>query len=139
MARRKKSIGSGAKWADELVDVLAEFVDEERATADRIFRETAQDTRDKLRATSPKQEGRGGGEYARGWEVKEIPSGITGRGTTYVVCNPKHYRLTHLLERGHQTFNQYGGPYKRARARKHIKPAEVYGNETLLQRLRAKL
>lgn len=139
MARRSKPIGSGAKWADELTDVLSDFIQEEKQVADHVFKETAEDTKKRLRETSPKRDGSGGGDYAQGWEVLEKKAGLTGESFEYTVCNPKHYRLTHLLERGHQTFNQHGGPYRRARAKKHIKKAEVYGNELLLQRLRERL
>ena len=139
MARRKTSIGSGVKWADELMDVLNDFVDDEKQVADRVFHETADDTKKKLQLTSPRRDGSGGGDYAKGWEVKIDKAGLNGDSFMYTVCNPKHYRLTHLLERGHQSFNQYGGPYRRARAKKHIKKAETFGNELLLQRLRARL
>ena len=50
--------------------------------------------------------------------------------------------MTHLLEKGHAVKNQYGEPVrgkKRVRGRRHIKPAEVWGVNELLERLRAEL
>lgn len=132
-----KRIGKGDAWAAELVDVISEFVDEECKTIDEVFSETSEDTRRMVSDTSPEKTG----AYAQGWEV------ITenkGDSISYTVGNPKHYRLTHLLERGHVVRNQYGEPSrsgakKRVSAKRHIKPAEVWGNETLIARLRNKL
>ena len=135
---RSKSVGSGKKWADQLNSILDQYVEEEKEIADRIFKEVADETAEDLRLTSPKAKDRGG-EYAAGWEVVEKESGITNESMEYVVCNPKHYRLTHLLERGHQIRNQHGGPYGRTKARRHIKKAEVKGNKKLIDRLEAKL
>lgn len=132
-----KRIGKGDKWVEELVDVLAEFVDEECDTINEVFADTAEDTKKMVSESSPERTG----AYAQGWEVvKEVK----GDSISYTVGNPKHYRLTHLLERGHAVLNQYGEPTrtgakKRVRARRHIKPAEIWGNETLLSRLRGKL
>lgn len=139
MAKRQKSLQSkavAAAWDRELMLVLSDFVEEEKALADQIFKETADDTKEDLQRTSP---GAPDGDYAEGWEVKTTARGLTGRSFSYTVCNPKHYRLTHLLERGHQSFNQFGGPYKRVPAKKHIKKAEDRGMEQLLSRLRSKL
>lgn len=135
---RSRSIGSGIKWTDQLNSILDEYVEQEKEIADRIFREVAKETAEDLRHTSPRRKN-GTGEYAEGWEVVSKESGVTSDSMEYVVCNPKHYRLTHLLEKGHQTRNQYGGPYKRTKAIKHIKPAEIKGNEKLVKRLEEKL
>lgn len=133
MAKR----GRPNKWADELIDILNEFQDEEEDVIIRVFNETAKDT-EQLVKQNAKSKFKGSGEYAAGWEVKK--GGDLKRGTYKItVCNPKHYRLTHLLEKGHQSFNQYGGPYKRVRGKRHIKPAEKWGNETLIARLRREL
>lgn len=135
-----KNIGTGAKWAEELVDVLNEFVDEEVKTINSVFEETAQDTKALVGSLSP-----GDGDYASGWEViANTKTDAFGDEVSYTVGNPKHYQLTHLLEKGHAVANQYGGPSrpgakKRVSARRHIKPAEVWGNNVLLARLRAKL
>ena len=82
-----------------------------------------------LKSTSPRRAGRG--EYAAGWAFQKSENADLG----FVVWNPKHYRLTHLLEKGHQVCNQWGGPWGRARARRHIKPVEQAENVKFLQRI----
>lgn len=136
---KKYRIGKGDQWVDELIGVLDEFVDEEADTIDEVFKQTAEETKDMVVAKSP-----GSGEYASGWEVVSKTRGAMGESVSYTVANTRHYQLTHLLEKGHAVRNQYGEPdrpgaKKRVRARRHIKPAEVFGNELLLARLRSKL
>lgn len=125
--------------SDELVEILNEFVDEEEKIIQKVFKQTADDTKDMIKGTSP-----GNGEYASGWEVKTEASGMLGGDVVYTVCNPSHYQLTHLLEKGHVVKNQFGTPTrpgkkKRTKAIRHIKPAEQWGNQELIERLRAKL
>lgn len=125
--------------SDELIDILNEFVEEEEKTIQKVFKQTAEDTKDMIKGTSP-----GSGEYASGWEVKTEASGMLGGDVVYTVCNPSHCQLTHLLEKGHVVKNQFGTPTrpgrkKRTKAIRHIKPAEQWGNQELIERLRAKL
>lgn len=120
------------------MDVLDEFVDRELEVIDETYRETGKETCDMVRDSSPV----GTGAYASGWEVKETQTGAMGEQLSVIVCNPKHYQLTHLLEKGHAVRNQYGEPdkgKKRVAARRHIKPAEIWGKQMLLTKLREKL
>ena len=137
MAKRKKRRTRATKWDKELAAILDEFVDEEKETIEAIFAEVAKETKE-LVSEQARAKFKGEGDYARGWEVKN--TGNMARGTTrLVVCNPKHYRLTHLLEKGHVSMNQYGGPYKRVRGKRHIKPSEKWAREELMRRLKAEL
>ena len=134
-----KTIGKGLKWVDDMVDVLNEFVDDEVEIIDSTFRETANETAELVRSLSP-----GKGDYASGWEMIEQTHGALDESISFRVANPKHYQLTHLLEKGHAVKNQFGDPEKpgakkRVRARKHIKIAETWGNEVLIMRLRSRL
>lgn len=137
---KRKIIGTGEKWGDALISVLEEFVEEEADVIDEVFKETANETKDMVQNSSP-----GSGEYASGWEViAHHHTDAFGDSITYTVGNPKHYQLTHLLEKGHAVKNQYGEPTRpnakhRVSARRHIRPAEAWGNTTLIERLKSKL
>lgn len=69
-----------------------------------------------LRKTSPHESGK----YASGWryEMDETDEHIT-----VTVYNPKHYQLTHLLEKGHELFFMGNDTGHRTRAFPHIAPA----------------
>ena len=137
MAKRRRKSTRVTELDRELAAVLDEFVDEEKELIETIFEEVAKETKE-LVSQQARAKFKGDGDYARGWEVKN--TGNPTRGTTQlVVCNPKHYRLTHLLEKGHVSMNQYGGPYKRVRGKRHVKPSERWGKEELMRRLKAEL
>ena len=70
--------------------------------------------------------------YARGWTVSATNNG-------YVVHNKPHYRLTHLLEHGHDVSNQWGATGKRAGAYPHIAPAELEGVQRFIDEVNQKL
>lgn len=90
--------------------------------------ETAKETVAELKSTSPKRIN--GGDYAKNWACKRDRK-IGGRWNhSMVVYNKLFYRLTHLLEKGHETVN---GSF--VAARPHIKQAE----ENAFNRLYAKL
>lgn len=72
-----------------------------------------------LKETSPKRTGK----YKKSWtKIKE--------GNRYIIHNSKHYRLTHLLEKGHA---KVGGG--RVPARVHIRPAEEKAIDQYVQKV----
>lgn len=81
-----------------------------------------------LRANSPRKTG----EYASGWAVKQEDA------DTCIVYNRKKPGLTHLLENGHVSRNQYG-TYGRVPAYPHINPAADAAQEELLAEIEANL
>lgn len=107
------------KYGDDVYDVLEKAVED-------VSDEAAQ----KLRASG----GIGGtGAYIRDWVADDVPKGrfIKSR----VVHNQEHYRLAHLLEKGHvskngtgRTFNTDKAP---VRAIPHIKPVEEWAQSEL--------
>ncbi len=140
MGRRgRRIVGTRAQLGEALMDILSEFIDEEEEVIKQAFNEVANETAAKVRAKSPRDEG----DYADGWEVIEhVKTDAFGSSISYTVGNPEHYQLTHLLEKGHAVKNQYGAPVRgkaRVRGRRHIKPAEQWGINELVERLKAKL
>lgn len=100
----------------ELLDSFDHHVQE---VVEDAARESAKECVQKLKATSPKRPG--GGSYARSWTSKKLAKG-------WVVYN-KEYQLTHLLENGHVSANQYGEYGVRFNGIKHIAPVEAEGIE----------
>lgn len=104
----------------KLLDSYSEDVD--NAVRDAA-KKAAQDTAKTLKATSPR--GAGKRHYASGWKVKRQEQGIL---VSYVVYNAAKPGLTHLLEKGHVSRNQFG-QYGRVNGIRHIAPAEQEGIE----------
>lgn len=80
-----------------------------KATAVAVH-EVAEEAKDELKTAGSFK----GTKYRRSWKVKEVQTSVYTEATVY---NEKHYRLTHLLEFGHQ--KQNGG---RTKAFAHIAP-----------------
>lgn len=97
--------------AAEINRQLALFANQTDETVQQIAEKVANDGAELLKAESPKSPG--GGDYAKNWTVKKVKG-------KFVVHNKEHYRLTHLLEKGHA---KVGGG--RVDAQPHIKPVET--------------
>ncbi|MEQ6353941.1 HK97 gp10 family phage protein [Lysinibacillus sp. M3] len=96
--------------ASEINRQLALYAHQTEEKVNDIAGKVANEGVELLKANSPKSPG--GGDYAESWARKKV-------GKKFVVHNKEHYRLTHLLEKGHAKIN--GG---RVGARVHIKPVE---------------
>ncbi|MFJ7950775.1 HK97 gp10 family phage protein [Lysinibacillus sp. NPDC096418] len=102
-------MASIGQLAAEINRQLALYANQTDETVQQIAEKTAREGVEELKVKSPKDTG----EYAESWTYKKV------RGK-FVVHNKKHYRLTHLLEKGHAKVN--GG---RVAAQPHIKPVET--------------
>lgn len=120
------SIKFDEKELEQILDNA--FVDVERNT-EEAARMCATESVAALKSNSPRRPG--GGAYAAGWAFQKSENAKLG----FVVWNPTQYRLTHLLEKGHQVCNQHGGPWGRARGHRHIRPVEEAENVKFLQRI----
>ena len=107
------------QYADKAADVIGE-------TLPLVGQETAQD----LRATSPKLTG----NYAASWTYGMQTSRGSKKKNKLVVYNKKHYRIVHLLEKGHAKKN--GG---RVEAQVHVKPAQNRAEQKAIERITDKL
>ena len=92
----------------QIIQTLRRYTDEVTEKVDQAAKEISTQAANKLKSTSPKRTGK----YAASWTTKKV-------GDKWVVHNKKHYRLTHLLEKGHAKVN--GG---RVSAKVHIRPVE---------------
>lgn len=97
--------------------------------------ETAKETVQELRKTSPVRKGGKGGEYAKNWAYKRDKK-LRGRWFNSMVVYNRDptYRLTHLLEKEHASRN--GG---RVKPQPHIAPAEEIAYTKLYAKLVRKL
>ena len=87
-----------------------------------------------LRATSPRR--KGGGAYAKGWGSK-IDRQNRHWAYKRIVYNEKHYRLTHLLEKGHRQLGTiHVGKKTWVDARPHIGKVEQTVVEEMINELR---
>ena len=107
----------------EIARILADY---EGATVDTMKKavdKSAKEAVSELKSTSPRRTG----AYARDWaQKKEKQTNKWAYGK--VVYNKKHYRLTHLLEKGHRKTN--GGMVA---ARPHIAKVEQKAINTLVE------
>ena len=102
----------------QMEKILDEFSDKVNKVLKEAGQETSEETAEKLRMKSPIKTG----AYASGWTVKQ-------QDGSYIVHNPAHYQLTHLLENGHVVRNKYGTYGRWSPKKKHIKPVETWANK----------
>ena len=98
--------------ANEIINAVRDYTDEVSAAVSEAVDQTAKECVAEIKANSPRKTG----NYAKGWKVvKKDGPGYINR----TIWNPKHYRLVHLLEKGHA--KRGGG---RVAGRPHVGPAE---------------
>lgn len=122
--------------AVEVANILNDYCLEADRAVVAAAKEAAEVTARELKSSSPKKvKGKGKGKYARGWTYKKVETGIL---TSYVVYNKSNPGLTHLLEHGHVSRNQYGS-WGRVRAIPHIGRAADAGIQRFDLGVRARL
>lgn len=109
--------------------ILADYGEDAYKVLDKSVDRVAQEATDKLKAVQFKT----GGEYSKSWVADKEPSGRFA--TKVIIHNEEHYRLTHLLEKGHVVRNGRsritGESYGRTNAYPHIAPVEEWAKEEL--------
>lgn len=113
--------------ADQLAQEIVKILDDYRDTTVDKMKEAvdkaAKQAVNELKTSSPKRTG----AYAKDWAAKKDRK-ANKWAYGKVVYNKKHYRLTHLLEKGHRKVN--GGMVA---ARPHIAKAEEKAINTLVE------
>ena len=116
--------------ADELANTIAKTLEEYKGatveTMKKAVDKAAKQAVSDLKATSPVQTG----AYAKDWAAKNDRK-ANKWAYAKVVYNKKHYRLTHLLEKGHRKVN--GGMVA---ARPHIAKVEEEAIDELVKEIK---
>jgi len=110
--------------ASEIARTVREYTDAVSEGVAEVVDETAEQCKKELQASSPKKSGK----YAKAWTVKKEGRHRYVKRTIHVKA--PHYRLAHLLEKGHAKVN--GG---RVAGIPHIAPAEAKYNKLLEERI----
>ena len=118
------------KMASEIAKQLTSWSREVAQAMNEAVAETSAEAVLELRRNSPRREGPKGGAYAKDWDRKTLES--SRYALRNVVYNKHHYRLTHLLEKGHA--NARGGG--RTPAHPHIGIAEAHAMDMLEEKMR---
>ena len=113
--------------AAKLTEILNQYQDATTENMKQAVDKVAKKVEKKLHSDSPKRTG----AYARSWAVKKDPSVKQWSYTKIVYAKDPHYRLTHLLEKGHRKVN--GGFVA---ARPHIAKVEQEAIEELVKEIK---
>ena len=119
-------------------EMLLEYGEEVNTVLDKSVETVAEAAADKLRGHrkfNPSR--RPTGKYADSWKAEKFAKGRIY--TKWVVHNVEHYRLTHLLEKGHPSRNQYGGGYRPTPAYPHIKDVNDWVKKALPEEIKWRL
>lgn len=117
----------------EIEQALADFAGTTEEACEKGVLETANDAVQALRNAHPPGSGSydSWDDYNSGWTKRKSRQKTKLKGIQAIIWNEKHYRLTHLLEKGHAKVN--GG---RTRAFPHIAPVEDKCADGLVQNIR---
>ena len=111
------------QFAQEIVKILDDYLDTTIDKMKEAVDKAAKQAVNELKTSSPKRTG----AYAKDWAAKKDRK-ANKWAYGKVVYNKKHYRLTHLLEKGHRKVN--GGMVA---ARPHIAKVEEKAINTLVE------
>ena len=124
MARRKKI--KPIDLSNAIQEILGKYGDDVYDVLEKAVEDVSDEAAQKLRASG----GIGGtGAYIRDWIADDVPKGRFMKSR--VVHNQEHYRLAHLLEKGHVSRNGTRRTFGNVRAIPHIKPVEEWAQSEL--------
>lgn len=118
--------------------MIEEYGDAVFKCLDRCVDEVAEEAKEKLQqVTSFAPGGKPSGDYSRSWINEKLTVGRLN--TKQVVHNEEHYRLTHLLEKGHVIRNGTGRTYGKTGEYPHIAPVNDWANEELQRKIKQEM
>lgn len=106
--------------ADDIMAGLQEYAELADDAMKTAVKKTATSVKKEISANAPKKSG----DYAKSWKATKTSE--NSHTLKMTVHSKDHYRLAHLLEKGHAKRN--GG---RVAGKPHIAPAEENGTEML--------
>lgn len=121
---------SADRLAREIMRQMEEYTEEVKETTQGVAMNVSEKCVKKLKANSPKR--KNGGRYAKGWTRATDRSGIT------VYNRSPTYRLTHLLEKGHQ-LKRGGRKIGEVQAYPHIEEVEQESIKEYVEELERRL
>jgi len=107
---------------------LEEYCDFTAEEVKQIVQEVSESVKDEIMEKAPVDTG----AYRKSWRVSKEKE--TATSLSMVVHSEKHYRLTHLLEKGHA--KRGGG---RVAAQVHIAPAESNAEKMIVEKIERRL
>lgn len=118
--------------ANEINSIMDDFVGATEEVIDEAIKKTSKDALKRLQSANPPGSGEYGSwnEYNKSWKVMQTKSDKRYHRKA-TIHNEKHYRLTHLLEKGHALVN--GG---RTRAFPHILKVEEQAEKELIENIK---
>ena len=125
----KVSVDELAKEINKIMDDFAGATEE---ACESGVKQAAKDAVKKLHSAHPSGSEQWGSwdKYDKGWTVRNEPK-KKRKGVLALIHNKDHYRLTHLLEKGHA--KQNGG---RTRAFPHIAPVAEEAEQELVDNIK---
>lgn len=111
----------------QLARIINNYSDEIVQIMDDEAQKTSEETLKIVESKSPKRTGK----YSKSFKIKR-ESRL--KGSSYIIHSPKHYRRTHLLEKGHIIVVN-GKTYGRTRAFPHFAPAEEHAKKVYPDRV----
>lgn len=123
MARRKK-IGI-IDFSSAIEEILTQYGEDVYNALGKSVEEVSKEAVQKLQASNRfASGGHPSGAYAKDWTADDVPTSRLSK--KIVIHNEDHYRLAHLLEKGHVSRNGTGRTFGRVPAYPHIKPVEEW-------------
>lgn len=138
MAKRSsKKIGS-LDLEKAIAGVLEEYGEDVYQVLDGCVDSVAEEAKEKLQAVgSFAPGGNPSGDYSKAWINEKLQ--VKRLNSKNVVHNEDHYRLTHLLEKGHVIRNGTGRTFGKTGEYPHIAPVNDWANAELPKKVEQEL
>lgn len=117
------------KWEQDLINYLKNYDDDITTKIEAAAVQVGQNAVKKVKSNIASSGIKGSGEYKKSWTKKKVKR--DGSVKVVVHARAPHFRLSHLLEKGHATRNG-----KRTRAFPHIQQAAGEATVEFYERVR---